>query len=130
MSALPPQPPSGPGLPPGVPPQAPQWPAGWQGAAQAPRESRGVAFFVAIFLGILLLASGRGKAAALRTALTGPVSAEVPASYLQRHPAVVVIADDDATPAPSGMSLCSSSSAPWVGSTRPLRTSASSEPSR
>lgn len=57
MSALPPQPPTGPGLPPGVPPQAPQWPAGWQGAAQAPRESRGVAFFVAIFLGILLLAS-------------------------------------------------------------------------
>lgn len=45
---------------------------------------------------ILLLAAGRGKAAALRAALTGPVSAEVPASYLQRHPAVVVIADDDA----------------------------------
>ncbi|MCA8951424.1 MAG: S49 family peptidase, partial [Planctomycetes bacterium] len=35
-------------LPPGVPPQPPQVP---------PRETRGVAFFVAIFLGILLLAS-------------------------------------------------------------------------
>lgn len=57
MSSLPPQPPTGPTAPAGVPPQAPQWPAGWQGAAQAPRETRGVAFFVAIFLGILLLAS-------------------------------------------------------------------------
>jgi protease-4 len=45
-----------PNLPPGVPPQAPQWP-GWPAAAP-PRESRGVSFFVAIFLGILLLASG------------------------------------------------------------------------
>lgn len=40
--------------PPGVPPQQPQWPA--PPGAQ-PRESRGVAFFVAIFLGILLVAS-------------------------------------------------------------------------
>jgi protease-4 len=45
-----------PNLPPGVPPQAPQWP-GWQASSPPPRESRGVAFFVAIFLGILLLAS-------------------------------------------------------------------------
>jgi len=41
--------------PPGVPPQQPQYP-GVPGA-QAPREARGVAFFVAIFLGLLLLAS-------------------------------------------------------------------------
>ena len=37
-----------------MPPQQPQWPAP---PGAAPRESRGVAFFVAIFLGILLLAS-------------------------------------------------------------------------
>ncbi len=42
------------GLPPGVPPQQPQWPSP---AGAQPRESRGVAFFVAIFLGILLLVS-------------------------------------------------------------------------
>jgi protease-4 len=38
--------------PPGVPPQPPSWPG-----AAPPRESRGVAFFVAIFLGLLLVAS-------------------------------------------------------------------------
>lgn len=51
MSALPPN--AG-AVPPGVPPQPPQWP----GQAPTPRESRGVSFFVAIFLGILLVASG------------------------------------------------------------------------
>lgn len=41
--------------PPGVPPQDPIW----RGAPAAPsREGRGVAFFVAIFLGLLLLVSG------------------------------------------------------------------------
>jgi protease-4 len=40
--------------PPGVPPQQPQWPVP---PGVQPREPRGVAFFVAIFLGILLLAS-------------------------------------------------------------------------
>ncbi len=53
MTSTPPLPP---GPPPGVPPQTPQWPGG-PAAAPPPRESRGVAFFVAIFLGILLLAS-------------------------------------------------------------------------
>jgi protease-4 len=44
--------------PPGVP-QQPGWPGGqaWPSASAHPRESRGVAFFVAIFLGILLVAS-------------------------------------------------------------------------
>jgi protease-4 len=41
------------GTPPGVPPQSPKWPA----PAAEPRETRGVAFVVAIFLGILLVAS-------------------------------------------------------------------------
>ena len=60
MSSTPPPDPNAPGAavppspPPGVPPQQPQWPAP---PAAAARESRGVAFVVAIFLGILLLAS-------------------------------------------------------------------------
>ena len=53
MSQTPPiDPPAG--TPPGVPPQQPGWPT--PPGAQ-PREPRGVAFFVAIFLGILLLVS-------------------------------------------------------------------------
>lgn len=48
-------PPSGPGVPPpGVPPQAP-WPA--PNTAVAAREPRSVSFYVAIFLGILLVVS-------------------------------------------------------------------------
>lgn len=44
--------------PPGVPPQAPTWGGQpWPSVGAPPRETRGVAFFVAIFLGILLVAS-------------------------------------------------------------------------
>jgi len=52
-------PPDGPPPPPGVPPQTPSWnvPRGYPTAAAPARESRGVAFFVAIFLGVLLVAS-------------------------------------------------------------------------
>ncbi|TGD90392.1 glucosamine-6-phosphate deaminase [Mycolicibacterium sp. CH28] len=42
---------------------------------------------------ILLLASGPGKADALAAALHGPVGPDVPASVLQRHSDVTVIAD-------------------------------------
>lgn len=54
----PPSPPGGvpPTPPPGVPPQPPPVP-GWPGAASHVRESRGIAFYVAIFLGILFVAS-------------------------------------------------------------------------
>lgn len=46
---------------------------------------------------IVLLASGAAKAEALRRALEGPVTADVPASYLQlAGPRLVVIADEDA----------------------------------
>jgi glucosamine-6-phosphate deaminase len=45
---------------------------------------------------ILLLARGAGKAPALRAALIGPADASVPASWLQRHPAVTVVADTEA----------------------------------
>lgn len=56
MTASPPPPPGGspPSPPPGVPPQPS---SAWPGAASASRETRGVAFFVAIFLGILFVAS-------------------------------------------------------------------------
>lgn len=45
---------------------------------------------------ILLLASGRDKAEALERTMQGPVSTEVPASVLQRHPNVIVLADAEA----------------------------------
>lgn len=51
-------PPDGPGaLPPGVPPQAQRQAPAWPPVAPPVREARGVSFFVAIFLGILLVAS-------------------------------------------------------------------------
>lgn len=46
---------------------------------------------------ILLLASGPGKADALAAALHGPVVADVPASVLQRHADVTVVADGAAS---------------------------------
>lgn len=50
MTSIPPTP------PPGVPPQEPQWRGAYSPAPQ--REGRGVSFFVAVFLGLLLLVSG------------------------------------------------------------------------
>ncbi len=46
--------------------------------------------------GLLLLASGGGKAAALAEALEGPVTSRCPASALQLHPSAVVVADEAA----------------------------------
>ncbi len=43
---------------------------------------------------ILLLASGKGKAAVLAKALEGPVTEKIPASFLQLHHDVIVIADE------------------------------------
>lgn len=45
---------------------------------------------------ILLVANGEGKAAILERALFGPVTPAVPASILQLHPDVTVVADDAA----------------------------------
>lgn len=45
---------------------------------------------------IVLLVSGQDKAQALRDALLGPVTPAVPASILQFHPQVIVIADEEA----------------------------------
>lgn len=45
---------------------------------------------------ILLLVSGEGKAQILRDVICGPVTPKVPASILQMHPNVIVIADEAA----------------------------------
>lgn len=45
---------------------------------------------------LVLLAFGARKAKALTAALTGPVTSQVPASAVQRHPDVIVLADHDA----------------------------------
>lgn len=45
---------------------------------------------------IILLATGKSKAIILKKALTEPPSPEIPASYLQNHPNVTVIADAEA----------------------------------
>lgn len=45
---------------------------------------------------LVLLAFGRPKAKALAAALTGPVTSQLPASAVQRHPDVLVFADPDA----------------------------------
>ena len=46
--------------------------------------------------GVVLLATGRAKAAIVRRALTGPVTTRVPASLLQLHPNVVAVLDKEA----------------------------------
>jgi glucosamine-6-phosphate deaminase len=45
---------------------------------------------------IVLLAKGSQKAVPLKAALQGPVTPDVPASVLQQHPDVTVIADSAA----------------------------------
>lgn len=45
---------------------------------------------------ILILASGKAKASIIRKMVEGPVDPQVPASILQLHPDVVLIADEDA----------------------------------
>jgi glucosamine-6-phosphate deaminase len=42
---------------------------------------------------VLLVATGRSKAAAIAAALEGPVSARWPASFLSLHPALTVVLD-------------------------------------
>lgn len=45
---------------------------------------------------ILLLATGAGKAAAVRSFIEGPITSQITASALQMHPSVMVILDDAA----------------------------------
>ena len=57
---------------------------------------------------ILLIASGKAKAEAIRATLYGPVTPKVPASVLQLHQDVTVIADKAA------LALCESEDDRWV----------------
>ncbi len=45
---------------------------------------------------LLLIVNGASKAAVLAAALDGPVTSQVPASFLQGHPGLVVVADEPA----------------------------------
>ena len=45
---------------------------------------------------LILLASGKNKALAIKTAIEGPVCAMVPASIVQMHPQVILIMDKEA----------------------------------
>lgn len=45
---------------------------------------------------VILLVSGSGKREIVHRALEGPVTPEVPASFLQQHPELVVVVDRDA----------------------------------
>ncbi len=63
---------------------------------------------------ILLLATGEAKAAALRDAVEGPVTASCPASILQMHPKCVVIADE-----PAGSLLDRADDYRWVYANKP-----------
>jgi len=54
---------------------------------------------------VLLIAGGNEKALALAGALNGPVSEQVPASVLQRHDNLAVIADRKAAEALSGLNM-------------------------
>ena len=47
---------------------------------------------------VLLVANGPKKAAALRGALYGPVTPDLPASVLQLHPNLIVVCDEAALP--------------------------------
>jgi glucosamine-6-phosphate deaminase len=71
----------------------------WGGIDQVPRRS--LTAGMDVLLGsrqVLLLASGEGKRGILRRTLRGEVTALVPASYLQLHAFVTVIADRAAWP--------------------------------
>lgn len=48
---------------------------------------------------VLLVVSGAGKRAILDATLTGPITADIPATALRDHPNVTVLADDRAWPA-------------------------------
>ncbi|MGX7329264.1 glucosamine-6-phosphate deaminase [Enterococcus bulliens] len=46
---------------------------------------------------IVLLAFGKSKAQAIKGMIEGPITEDLPASVLQKHPNVTIIADEDAT---------------------------------
>jgi glucosamine-6-phosphate deaminase len=72
----------------------------WGGAEQVPRRAltAGMAPVLAARR-IVLLVSGTHKREILRMTVRGPVTPEVPASYLQRAAGVTIVADEAAWPA-------------------------------
>lgn len=74
----------------------------WGGADRVPRRS--ITAGMNILLDsrhIVLLVSGSRKQEILKKTLEGAISPQIPSSYLQRHPNVTIIADQDAWPVPS-----------------------------
>ncbi len=68
---------------------------------QGPVSDRAVTLGIATILRtreVVVLVSGRAKRDPLQTLLTGPVTPEVPASVLRRHPRCTILADKDASP--------------------------------
>ena len=66
----------------------------WGGEDRVPREA--MTMGMGALLGarrVLLLVSGAHKHRVLRAAVEGPVTPDLPASFLQRHPGAVVVAD-------------------------------------
>lgn len=64
--------------------------------------SSGVTTGIAVILRarrIILLVSGERKAATLRRALEGPIGPDCPASFLRRHPDVLILSDEAAASA-------------------------------
>jgi glucosamine-6-phosphate deaminase len=57
---------------------------------------------------VLLIASGEGKADALYKTVLGPIDPQCPASILQLHPDVVIVADEAAASklAAAGVEVC------------------------
>ena len=45
---------------------------------------------------IVVVVSGKDKAEILKKVVNGPITPQVPASILQLHPDVVIVADEDA----------------------------------
>ena len=45
---------------------------------------------------ILMVANGKGKAKILKEAFQGPITPQIPASILQLHPNVILVADEEA----------------------------------
>ncbi|HZS90788.1 MAG TPA: glucosamine-6-phosphate deaminase [Chloroflexota bacterium] len=69
----------------------------WGGRDRVPRQALTAGMSVLLASRhVLLVASGERKAGILQRALQGPVTPQVPASYLQQAPRLTVIADQDA----------------------------------
>jgi glucosamine-6-phosphate deaminase len=74
----------------------------WGGVDKVPRRALTAGMDLLLVAGqTILLVSGEHKRDILRRALVGPITPEVPASYLQRVPFVTVIADRAAWPEPN-----------------------------